>query len=66
MENRYFGFSDWMLISIILWLCLMPVVLFLAAPVIGATGAWLTVGFLLVLFLGVCWVACKKMLQRDL
>ena len=63
MKRNAFGYSDWMVIGLIVWLCLVPVILLLALPILGATSAWMAMGALLVVVLALCLLVCRKMLM---
>jgi hypothetical protein len=60
MKHTVFDFSDWMLISLVVWLCLLPLLLFVFLPILGTAGAGLLVGSILVLLLVICWLVCGK------
>ena len=56
-SNQY---SEWMLITLVSWFCLMPLLLFIIIPIWGNGIGLAVASFLLVSLLGLCWLLCMR------
>jgi hypothetical protein len=60
MKRKLFDFSDWMLVSLVFWICLLPILLYFALPFLGKAGTGLLAIGILIALLAACWVACGR------
>lgn len=60
MKGLRFDISDEMLIAIVLWVCLLPLLLLLALPILGPVASAMLSLALLALFLVACWLLCGR------
>lgn len=59
MDDRK-AYSEWMLITLVVWLCITPLLLFIVVPSWGTWFGASSVGLLLVFLLSLCWIVCLR------
>lgn len=57
--------TDTMALSLVLWLCSLPLIALLVLPFFGPGAALSTALALLVIFLALCWGVCLRDLARH-
>jgi len=58
-------YAEDMALALIIWVCTLPLVTLVVAPLLGARVAGLTVLTLLIVIMAVCWGVCGWKLARK-
>lgn len=59
MFKRLGSHSDSMLLALVVWLCSLPLILLIVAPLLGLKAAGLAALALFVAVLAICWGVCS-------
>lgn len=65
MFKRLASHSDSMLLALVVWLCSLPLILFIVTPLLGLEAAGVVALVLFFTVLAICWGVCHwKILQN--
>ena len=65
MLKRLGSHSDSMLLALVIWLCSLPLTLFIVAPLFGLTAAGIVALLLIFVVLAICWGVCSWKVIQD-
>ena len=65
MLKRLGAHSDSMLLALVVWLCSLPLVLLIFAPLLGLKAAGLVALLLFFATLAICWGVCSWKVFQD-
>ena len=65
MHKRLGRHSDSMLLALLIWLCSLPLTVFIVAPLFGLTVAGIVVLLLFFVVLAICWGVCSWKISQD-
>ncbi len=65
MLKRLGSHSDSMILALVVWLCSLPLVLFIVAPLLGLKAAGMVALVLLFAALAICWGVCSWNVLQD-
>lgn len=57
--------SEDMALALIIWICTLPLIALVVAPLLGSGVAWLTAVALFVVIVAICWGVCGWKLIRK-
>lgn len=62
---RWTGLCETMALTLIVWLCTLPLVGLIIVPLFGSKAAMLTAGALLLALIPVCWAMCGYRVETS-
>lgn len=65
MLKRLGSHSDSMLLTLVLWLCSLPLALFVVAPLFGLKVAGIAALVLFFAVVAICWSVCSWKVSQD-
>ncbi len=65
MFKRLGSHSDSMILALVVWLCSLPLVLLIVAPLLGLTAAGIVALALLFVAMVLCWGVCSWKVFQD-
>lgn len=65
MLKRLGAHSDSMLLALVVWLCSLPLVLLIVAPLLGLKAAGIVALLLFFVALAICWGICSWRVFQD-
>ncbi len=65
MFRRLGSHSDSMILALVIWLCSLPLVVFIVAPLFGLKVAGIVVLLLFFAVLAICWGVCSWKVFQD-